>query len=99
MTVYVSGRPVRTSAQHAIPSVRARLVRPPWRRCLPPCEVSAVAREALARVERLHTPPPGESFIQDGVPYSTADEFVDDLLQELRVRLLRRFEEVAAKVL
>jgi hypothetical protein len=61
--------------------------------------MSTSAREALARVERLHTPPPGESFIRDGVPYSTPEEFVDDLLEELRARLLRRFEEVATEAL
>jgi len=60
-----------------------------WRAVLPMKAVQDMLRASYARTQRLNTPPAGQAFIVDGVPYATPPEFVDDLVDELRAQLLR----------
>ncbi len=100
VSVFGSSRPVMpdqapcSSALPASPSASSvRFVG--WRRRLPLGELQALLRDSYARVQRLNTPPRGQSFYLDGKPYATDDEFIDDLCEELRGQFKRYLEGIS----
>lgn len=85
MAVYLSAR-VKVAPDHP-PLTRARFRG--WRALFPMKATMDLLRAAYVRVDRLNTPPAGESFYLDGKPYATETEFVDDLVDEFRAQLHR----------
>lgn len=103
MTVYRAGVPEefsnpvgRPPASSALSdALRPSLVFRRWRQLFPRRRLVGLVHVAFDRVERLNTPPKGQPFVVQGKPYASDEEFIQDLCEELRERLLRHLEETS----
>lgn len=95
MAVYANGRPV-VSARAAGACWPVQRV---WRNRFPRAVVETAVSVAFGRADRFCTPPAGESFVVDGRPYATPDEFIDCLVEELSQALRRHVAGEVKKVL